>query len=157
MTLGGCCSCESGPDERGPKRPGDVVRDLRDAIGGRRWADAKACFSDELQARHGEKMLSGEFFSVRGFWRDPTTRELEVVSVARPLGPGDDVLAVDLDGAQAVATLAFAQPVAVPSGPLGSWADPRSSRVVLRRSATGWRIAACGEERPSPYGAPLGR
>ncbi|HZV02419.1 MAG TPA: hypothetical protein VFF73_37280 [Planctomycetota bacterium] len=78
LLLAGCCSeCDRPPPDRA--RPGDVVRELREAVAARRWDDAALCFSDDLRAN----IRSGSFE-----W---------------PLEPDDTLLSVHLEDDKAIA------------------------------------------------------
>ena len=81
--LAGCCECSHLPEHS--QRPGDVVRELREALADHEWSRAAECFSPEVRAAHERSMRDGSFE-----W---------------PLSATDQVVAIDLRGDEAVATL----------------------------------------------------
>jgi hypothetical protein len=98
LLLAGCCSeCDRPPPDR--SRPGDVVRELREAVAAKRWDEAALCLSAEVRARNVD-------------W---------------PLGPGDSLLSVRLQGDEAIATIER------------PGLSPRE--LVLRREQGQWRVA----------------
>ncbi len=101
VVLAGCCDCSPARREDGSRRPGDVVRDLREAVTEKRWAEAALCFSDEVRAREGGAMRTGEF--------------------AWPLAPGDTLVSVEIRGDEAIATLEPARKLVIQKTSRGEW------------------------------------
>jgi hypothetical protein len=83
VLLAGCCNCDHLPPQK--QRPGDVVRDLKEAIGDRKWHEAALCFSDDVR-RESESF----FRRPDGLW---------------PLGPEDTLLGVEVRDGRAIATI----------------------------------------------------
>lgn len=167
LLASGCCSCGDGTLDPGPKRPGDIVRDLRDAIAQKHWAQAKALFSDELQAQHASAMVSGEFFHleahrdvladghrcpccpVSSIGADGPALPPEPVEVSYPLGEGDVVLAVVVHDTTADVTISPLHPVHEPivvtvgryAGTPVAVHDPRPQTIVLSKASGEWRVS----------------
>jgi len=100
--LVGCCNCDEGPPPDYPRRPGDIVRELREAIQESHWDKAAGCFSDEIRENNVRGMTDGTFFS-RLTTRTPglhTETEL-----GWPLDSEDSLLSVDIVGATAIAKI----------------------------------------------------
>lgn len=137
LVLAGCCHCSDARLDEHPQRPGDVVRELRDAIGDRRWDKAALCFSEEIRAKNAPDMESGRFFE-----RDVPPVELEgnveiTTTVKRPwpFGPRDPLVGVEIDGTRAVATIDHVR--------LFVERDDRPRSFVLEKNADGrWQITA---------------
>jgi len=82
LAVAGCCQCPDRVDEHS-RRPGDVVRELREAVGDRKWDRAALCFSEEVRARNGAEMRSGVF----------------------PIGPADTLVGIDMENGRAIARM----------------------------------------------------
>ena len=100
VALAGCCNCDARRED-GPRRPGDVVRDLREAVTGKRWEQAALCFSEDVRAKNAGAMRSGEF--------------------AWPLAPGTTLVSVEIRGDEAVATLEPRGELVIQKSSRGEW------------------------------------
>jgi hypothetical protein len=126
VVLGGCCDCSDNRRDV-PRRPGDVVRDLRDAVTDHHWDRAALCFSEEVRSRNAGAMRTGEF--------------------AWPLAPGDTLVSVEIRGDEAIATLEPGRVGGVGVSPALSAgerdAHPTEKRVlVIQKSRNEWLVAA---------------
>jgi hypothetical protein len=111
---GGCCTCSDAHLPAHPQRPGDVVRDLRDAVGDRQWLAASACFSEDLRTRNAPAMREGAFD-----W---------------PIRPRDVVVGIVVSDGEATATID-------PAATLES--EPRPRQLVLRKDSEGrWHVTS---------------
>jgi ketosteroid isomerase-like protein len=124
----GCCHCGERPEHEA-RRPGDVVRALRDAIAEKRWDAAAACFSLEVLGQHGDDVRSGRFF--RSHWTSPAQF---------PVEPGDALEGVVLRDDVAIATVLHECARDEQLGCSSAFWGPL--HITLRRDAVGkWKIS----------------
>ncbi len=126
LVLPGCCDCDERPPPQ--QRPGDVVRELREAIAERRWEDGTRCFSEEARTRLGELLVRSDRRPGHHYGRlSPETYEPWLIE------PDDRVVQIKIpsDG-KAVVTVEHARPDA---------GEDRPDTLLLARNSEGvWEI-----------------